>query len=146
MNGKRLKKKQQKIENIEKGHIALVNRKKSMSEQVKSGANDARCKVREFYETLVQRIDFVEKRAVQKVNDNINNTFKAEVAEFKEYASRGQIITRDCKQIMPPFSCPVERALLVREVSSHTFEIKNSRLLKKDWNNYITEVEAMILT
>ena len=103
-----------------------------------------RLKVKVSYEILLQRIELIEKIALLKINANLNNIFTAEAEKDKEYVKGIQYLTMEYERLLPPASCTVERASLVREVTSRSFVIQRSKLLQNYWKNYFINIAAMI--
>ena len=129
---------------IEKIYAALEEQQKTISEQVKSDAEEGRQKIKEICETMLQRIDFMEKTILLKINDNLSNKFKDEIEKFKNHIKTANLQNLDCERLLPPASCAVERASLAKEMSSRILITRKSRLLSEDWNNYLTSLAALM--
>jgi hypothetical protein len=126
------------------GLKALNDHQKTAVQEVKATANEAREKVRQACEEAINHINATEHNAIHRIVDEINSDFNMERAEFVDDIRHLETRISFCERLLLPSSSVVERAKLVKQISSQPAMQKNNKILLKDNQQYITESADVI--
>jgi hypothetical protein len=134
----------EEITKIADGLKALNDHQKTAVQEVKATANEAREKVRQACEEAINHINATEHNAIHRIVDKINSDFNMERAEFVDDIRHLETRISFCERLLLPSSSVVERAKLVKQINAQPALQKNSMILQKNNQQYVTESADII--